>query len=134
ADMEMLERIRRPAIKALDESRRFAAGPDIGELMGAGQRYISRNMCSGESWLTAGQITALYKRGVKNAICVQSFGCVPSHIAGKGVIKNLSSDLPGVNIITIDYDPSASQVNQLNRIRLMITNALKMMREEEEVS
>ena len=72
----------------------------------------------------------LIHSGVKNIVCTQPFGCLPNHIVGKGVIKPLRAAFPGTNIIAIDYDPGASEVNQLNRIKLMLANAHKAMRAE----
>jgi len=67
----------------------------------------------------------LIKSGVKNIICMQPFACLPNHVTGKGMIKELKRLYPGTNIVAIDYDPGASEVNQLNRIKLMISNAFE---------
>ena len=72
----------------------------------------------------------LIKSGVGNIVCVQPFGCLPNHIVGKGVIKELRKHYPGANIIAVDYDPGASEVNQLNRIKLMLTTAQKNLANE----
>ena len=67
----------------------------------------------------------LLHSGVENIVCTQPFGCLPNHIVGKGVIKELRRTNPGANIIAVDYDPGASEVNQLNRIKLMLATAQK---------
>jgi len=67
----------------------------------------------------------LIKQGVTNIICAQPFACLPNHIVGKGVIKKIRHEFPGANIVAIDYDPGASEVNQLNRIKLMLSTAQK---------
>ena len=65
----------------------------------------------------------LMEIGVPNIVCIQPFGCLPNHVVGKGVIKKLRSENPKANIVAIDYDPGASEVNQLNRIKLMLSTA-----------
>ena len=67
----------------------------------------------------------LIKGGAPNIVCTQPFGCLPNHVVGKGVIKQLRHLYPGSNIVAIDYDPGASEVNQLNRIKLMLSTAHK---------
>jgi predicted nucleotide-binding protein (sugar kinase/HSP70/actin superfamily) len=73
----------------------------------------------------------LISSGVSNIICTQPFGCLPNHVVGKGVMKELRKRYPGSNIIAIDYDPGASEVNQLNRIKLMLSNARNNQQEPE---
>ncbi len=71
----------------------------------------------------------LIHSGVNNIVCAQPFGCLPNHIVGKGVIKELRRKYPGANVIAVDYDPGASEVNQLNRIKLMLATAQKNLLE-----
>ena len=61
--------------------------------------------------------------GVRNIVCIQPFACLPNHVVGKGVIKRLRMGYPEANIVTLDYDPGASEANQLNRLKLMLSNA-----------
>ena len=68
---------------------------------------------------------------VPNIVCIQPFGCLPNHIVGKGVIKELRKRHPEANIVAIDYDPGASEVNQLNRIKLMLSTAQKNLLKKE---
>ncbi len=67
----------------------------------------------------------LIHSGVNNIVCTQPFGCLPNHVVGKGVIKEIRREYPLANIVAIDYDPGASEVNQLNRIKLMLAAANK---------
>ena len=76
----------------------------------------------------------LIESGVDNIVCMQPFGCLPNHIIGKGPIKELKARYPKANIIPIDYDPSASEVNQINRIKLMLSRAFKNLKEEDNTS
>ena len=69
----------------------------------------------------------LIKSGVPNIVCAQPFACLPNHIVGKGVIKEIKYRYPEANIVAVDYDPGASEVNQLNRIKLMLSTAFKNM-------
>lgn len=87
--------------------------------------YISRGVKMGEGWLLTAEMLELSSQGVKNIVCTQPFGCLPNHICGKGMIKPIKEKNPDVNIITIDYDAGATQVNQENRIKLMLANAVR---------
>ena len=77
------------------------------------------------SWFLTGEMLELIHDDVPNIICIQPFGCLPNHVVGKGVIKSIRKLHPNANIVAIDYDPGASEVNQLNRIKLMLSTALK---------
>ena len=70
-----------------------------------------------------GEMMELIHSGVKNIVCTQPFACLPNHIVGKGVIKKIRHEYPDANIVAIDYDPGASEVNQLNRLKLMLSVA-----------
>ncbi len=86
----------------------------------------------GEGWLLTAEMLELAELGYPNIICTQPFGCLPNHINGKGMIRKLSAIHPGINIVPIDYDPSATKVNQENRIRLMLAVAADAQREQTE--
>ena len=73
----------------------------------------------------------LIHSGVPNIVCAQPFGCLPNHVVGKGVIKQLRKAFPDSNIVAVDYDPGASEVNQLNRIKLMLATANENMKKKE---
>jgi len=85
--------------------------------------YINKGMHVGEGWLLTAEMVELIHMGAPNIVCTQPFGCLPNHIAGKGMIKRIKERHPESNIVTIDYDTSATEINQINRIKLMISNA-----------
>lgn len=85
--------------------------------------YISHGCKMGEGWLLPAEIMELFDSGIKNIVCTQPFGCLPNHICGKGMMKPIKDKNPDINIVAIDYDASASRVNQENRIKLMLSNA-----------
>ena len=87
------------------------------------KQFISLGNQTGEGWFLTGEMLELIDTGVPNIICTQPFGCLPNHIVGKGVIKEIKKQHKEANIVAIDYDPSASKVNQLNRIKLLLSNA-----------
>ena len=90
--------------------------------------FVSLGNQTGEGWFLTGEMLELIHSGVKNIVCTQPFGCLPNHIVGKGVIKELRRNYPDSNIIAVDYDPGASEVNQLNRIKLMLATAHKNLK------
>lgn len=85
--------------------------------------YIGIGAKMGEGWLLTAEMLELIDEGIRNIICTQPFGCLPNHIAGKGMMKPIKEKNPGVNIVAIDYDPGATAINQENRIKLMLSNA-----------
>ena len=78
---------------------------------------------AGEGWFLTGEMVKLIEEGIYNVICLQPFGCLPNHITGKGVMHELRSSYDGANIVAIDCDAGSSEVNQLNRIKLMLSVA-----------
>ena len=129
--IELLEHYRRPLIKALKLSHCFGAPARIEELGKYAEPVVSLCNQTGEGWFLTGEMTELIHDGVRNIVCTQPFGCLPNHVVGKGVIKELKRSNPLVNIVAIDYDPGASEVNQLNRIKLMLSSAYKNLETEE---
>ena len=87
---------------------------------------------TGEGWFLTGEMVELIHEGVNNIVCTQPFGCLPNHVVGKGVIKELRRRYPQSNVVAIDYDPGASEVNQLNRIKLMLSTAQKNLKKRTE--
>ena len=85
--------------------------------------YVSEAMNMGEGWLLTAEMLELIEQGVNNIVCTQPFGCLPNHIVGRGMMKVIKEKNPQSNIVSIDYDPSATKVNQENRIKLMLSNA-----------
>ena len=116
--------------KELERSDRFTAPPHIEELAEYAKPIVSLGNQTGEGWFLTGEMVELIKQGAPNIVCTQPFACLPNHIVGKGVIKEIRHEYPGANIVAIDYDPGASEVNQLNRIKLMLTQAFRQMREK----
>ena len=114
-------------VQELKNSKRFSPPKDIRDLAEATKKVVSLGNQTGEGWLLTGEMIELIESGVENVICMQPFGCLPNHIIGKGSIKELKRLYKNANIIPIDYDPSASEVNQINRIKLMLSKAFKNM-------
>ena len=125
--IRFFEWLRRPARKAFEESRHFTPPAYIEETAERAKEIVSLGDQTGEGWFLTGEMLELVNSGVNNVVCIQQFGCLPNHIVGKGVIKKIRSRYPGANIAAIDYDPGASEVNQLNRIKLMLSSAFKNM-------
>ena len=92
---------------------------------------ISHGTKMGEGWLLTAEMMELQEIGYENIICAQPFGCLPNHICGKGVMKKIKSLHPDANIVAIDYDPSATKVNQENRIKLMLAIAKERIKEDD---
>ncbi|RDY28387.1 2-hydroxyglutaryl-CoA dehydratase [Romboutsia weinsteinii] len=113
--------------KELDKSKRFSAPQNIKIVAKNTTSIVSLGNQTGEGWLLTGEMIELINEGVENIICMQPFGCLPNHITGKGPVKELKRVYEKANIVPIDYDPSASEVNQLNRIKLMLSKAFKNM-------
>jgi predicted CoA-substrate-specific enzyme activase len=126
-----LEMLRGTATKAFEKSNRFTPPVAIKKLAEYAEPVVSTGNQTGEGWFLTGEMLELIHSDVKNIVCTQPFGCLPNHIVGKGVIKELRRQHPEANIVAIDYDPGASEVNQLNRIKLMLATAVKNMEKKE---
>jgi len=120
-----MEAYRKPMKIALHKSRRFEAPPSIRELAALAEPIVSLGNQTGEGWFLTAEMIELIHSGAGNIFCLQPFACLPNHIVGKGVIKELRRRFPESNISAIDYDPGASEVNQLNRMKLMLANAFE---------
>ena len=131
--ISLLEYMRKAARIALEKSTHFTPPSRIKDLAVMANGFVSLGNQTGEGWFLTGEMLELIKSGVNNIVCVQPFGCLPNHIVGKGVIKELRYANPKANIIAVDYDPGASEVNQLNRIKLMLSTAQKNLEKEEYV-
>jgi predicted CoA-substrate-specific enzyme activase len=118
-----IERWRAPMREAVHRHPRMGHLNSFAELREAGRELVSLGNQSGEGWYLAGDMNLMLKKGVGNILCLQPFGCLPNHITGKGVVKELKRRHPEGNLAAVDYDPGASEVNQLNRIKLMMTVA-----------
>ena len=124
------EHLQAPAVRALRRSARFEPPAPVEDLAAAAAGVLELGHQSGEGWYLVGEMVDLLTHGTPNIICVQPFACLPNHVTGKGMFGELRRRHPRANIISIDYDPGASEVNQLNRIRLMVSTALKRDRSQ----
>ena len=129
--IKLLEWFRKGAKQALKESKRFTPPATIQETANLAKDLVSLGNQTGEGWLLTGEMIELIHNGAGNIVCCQPFACLPNHIVGKGVIKELRAAFPDANIIAVDYDPGASEVNQLNRIKLMLATANKNLEKSE---
>lgn len=129
--IKAIEWLRGSAKKALMNSKHFLPTSDIWEMSKMAEEVVSIGNQTGEGWFLTGEMLHLIHDGVPNIVCTQPFACLPNHIVGKGVIKKLRSMNPDANIVAVDYDPGASEVNQLNRIKLMLATANKKIKNEE---
>jgi len=125
-----LEQLRKEAVKSLRKSKRFEPPVPIRKLAEYAKDVVSIGNQTGEGWFLTGEMLELLHSGVNNIVCTQPFACLPNHIVGKGVIKELRRQNPNANIVAIDYDPGASEVNQLNRIKLMLSTAVKNLNKD----
>ncbi|MCR1840501.1 2-hydroxyacyl-CoA dehydratase [Murimonas intestini] len=132
AGIKALEMFRGTARKEFQKSRHFTAPAHIADLAKYADPIVSIGNQTGEGWFLTGEMLELIHTGTNNIVCTQPFGCLPNHVVGKGVIKELRHRYPLSNIVAIDYDPGASEVNQLNRIKLMLSTAFKNMKNQEE--
>ncbi len=121
--IDLIRMIRKPALDALNSSTRFEAPQPIEEIAELTKPFLSIGNQYGEGWFLAGEMAELIQSGTENIVCIQPFACLPNHVVGKGVIKSLKQAYPQANIAAIDYDSSASEVNQLNRIKLLLSAA-----------
>ena len=120
-----IETFLKPIYLEYEKSRHFEAPASIYDLVDYAKPIVSIGNETGEGWFLTGEMVELIKGGVSNIVCIQPFGCLPNHVVGKGVIKEVRRLHPEANIAAIDFDPGASEVNQLNRIKLMLATAVK---------
>ena len=127
-----LEFFRAPANKALKKSIHFTPSSNIDHMADMAKDIVSLGNQTGEGWFLTAEMLELIEGGTPNIVCTQPFACLPNHIVGKGVIKAIRKEYPKANIVAVDYDPGASEVNQLNRIKLMLSTAVKNLEQEEQ--
>ncbi len=127
-----IEWLRKPASDAFAKSRHFEPPADIRKLGEMASSIVSLGNQTGEGWFLTGEMLELVNEGVPNIVCTQPFACLPNHVVGKGVIKEVRRQYPKANIVAIDFDPGASEVNQLNRIKLMLSTANKNLKAQQE--
>ena len=114
---------KRDGCRIIEEDGNFEPLTDFTHTPSLTKGYIGTGTKMGEGWLLTAEMIELSKMGVKNIVCTQPFGCLPNHICGKGMMKLVKEKNPDVNIVAIDYDAGATQVNQVNRLKLMLANA-----------
>ncbi len=125
--IKFFEWMRKDARDELVKSKHFEPTAYIGDLAKLAEPIVSCGNQTGEGWFLTGEMLELIHQGATNIVCAQPFACLPNHIVGKGVIKEIRHEHPEANIVAIDYDPGASEVNQLNRIKLMLSTAQKKL-------
>ncbi|MBO4650789.1 MAG: 2-hydroxyacyl-CoA dehydratase [Clostridiales bacterium] len=133
--IDLLQSYRSHIIKKMEETGKFQLPQSIRHMAKKAENVLSCGNNNGEGWFLTAEMIELIESGVPNIICAQPFACLPNHVTGKGMIKELRRQYPESNIIPIDYDPGASEANQLNRIKLMVSTAHyreEMKRQEEE--
>ena len=129
AGIKIVQSMRGPINKMLEASSRFEPYPEIDELAHKAEQVLSLCNTMGEGWLLTAEMCDLIETGTPNIVCCSPFACLPNHVVGKAVIKRLREMHPESNIVAVDYDPGASEVNQLNRIKLMISVAKENFKE-----
>ncbi|HEY8348971.1 MAG TPA: acyl-CoA dehydratase activase-related protein [Clostridia bacterium] len=122
-----IELYRRYMKRVLAASERFEPPSDIYELARKASEVLSLGNCTGEGWFLTAEMIELIEQDAGNIVCMQPFACLPNHVTGKGMIKALKRKYPNANIVAVDYDPGASEVNQVNRIKLMLAAAFRNM-------
>jgi predicted nucleotide-binding protein (sugar kinase/HSP70/actin superfamily) len=124
-----LYRIQRGIIKAFQKDGTFDPPHDFEHLRRCADKVINQGVKMGEGWLIPAEMAALAEMGTGNIVCAQPFGCLPNHIAGKGAVRAVKALYPEENVVPIDYDPSATRVNQENRIKLMLATARETLKQ-----
>ena len=132
--LKAIARLRKPMNDALEKSVRFEPPASIFELAGYAEEILSLCNSMGEGWLLTAEMIELIRTGAPNIVCAQPFACLPNHVVGKAVIKELRRRYENTNIVAVDYDPGASEVNQLNRIKLMISVAKANLAENKQAA
>jgi len=130
--LNKLDSVKTDMRNAVLQYQQFDAPSSFDHLKKLVQGYVGYGNKMGEGWLLTGEMLELVNEGVPNIVCTQPFGCLPNHVAGKGMIRLIKKNNPTANIVAIDYDPGATKVNQENRIRLMLSNAREQIRLQQE--
>ncbi|MHC1762052.1 MAG: acyl-CoA dehydratase activase-related protein [Negativicutes bacterium] len=125
--IKAVEFYRRHLRQVLTGSQRFSPPSTIEHIAGLASQHVSLGNLAGEGWLLTGEMLELLQAGVHNIVCMQPFACLPNHITGKGMLRELRRCYSHANIVPVDYDPGASEVNQLNRIKLMLAVAKQLV-------
>ncbi len=127
----LLNRYEKLMIKTIKKYTKFTPMNYFKETKEMSNGVIGHGAKMGEGWLLTAEMVELCETGYANIVCAQPFGCLPNHICGKGVMKTIKQLHPNANIVAIDYDPSATKVNQENRIKLMLAMARENLDKEQ---
>ncbi|MEG1656777.1 MAG: acyl-CoA dehydratase activase-related protein [Christensenellaceae bacterium] len=130
--VKVVNNFKKPIQRALEKSKHFEPYPHISHLAELAENMLSNGNCTGEGWFLTAEMLHLIESGAPNIICVQPFACLPNHVVGKGMIRGIRNKYPEANIVAVDYDPGASEVNQLNRIKLMIYSAFENLKKQQQ--
>ncbi len=130
----LLEQYRKRIKRRLKESGMFPVPETIDELANKAENILDLGNATGEGWFLTAEMIELIESGAPNIVCAQPFACLPNHVTGKGMMKELRRQYPYANIVAVDYDPGASEVNQLNRIKLMISTSFTNQTAEDKAS
>ena len=130
----LIEKYQAPVVAALGKTGKFDVPPKMKDLAAKADGVISIGTRAGEGWLLTAEMVELIELGAPNIICAQPFACLPNHVVGKGMFAELRRRHPDSNIVSVDYDPGASETNQLNRIKLMVATAHKRHNAEAEAA
>jgi predicted nucleotide-binding protein (sugar kinase/HSP70/actin superfamily) len=129
-----LEHLQNKMIDIIKADAAFHAPAPFKRLQYLVKGFISQGVKMGEGWLLTAEMLELIDSGVNNIVCTQPFGCLPNHIVAKGMIRSIKNTYPNANIVAVDYDPGATKINQENRIKLMLANAVKLDKAEKEAA
>lgn len=121
--MKRITTIQERIASIIEEEGSFRAPSSFAYVSQCAEPFISKGAKMGEGWLLTSEMVELIESGVNNIVCCQPFGCLPNHIVAKGMMRKLKNAYPMSNIVAVDYDPSATSVNQENRLKLMLANA-----------
>ncbi|MDE5721603.1 MAG: 2-hydroxyacyl-CoA dehydratase [Clostridia bacterium] len=127
---KVLHKKQKNIIKQFEKEGTFEPVHDFEHLRHCADKVLNQGVKMGEGWLIPAEMAALAETGVPNVVCAQPFGCLPNHIAGKGAIRTLKNLYADENIVAVDYDPSATKVNQENRIKLMLATAREILNKQ----
>ena len=129
----LIEKYQQPVAQALAKTGKFDVPPRMSDLAKKADGVISLGTRAGEGWLLTAEMVELIEIGAPNIICAQPFACLPNHVVGKGMFAELRRLHPEANIVAVDYDPGASETNQLNRIKLLVATAHKRHHAEQPI-
>lgn len=131
--INVIEAFRNHMMKKMKSMEKFknSAPGHIRDIAEGAKNILQLGHCTGEGWFLTGEMVELIEHDTPNIVCVQPFACLPNHVTGKGMIKELRRQFPQSNVVAVDYDPGASEVNQLNRIKLMMAVAFENLEKNE---